>query len=69
MIPARAAQLLAEEHPEFAFNAVQLQSLCRKQLVPCIQLPTCGTQRRYRYMVHYPTLVKHLQGCLKTAIS
>lgn len=69
MILTKAARLLAEEHPEFAFTAAQLQGMCRKRLIPCLSMPTCGTQRKYRHMVVYPTLVAHLKSCQRPAIS
>lgn len=69
MLLSRAARLLEEEHPEIAFSAAQLQSMCERYTVPCMRIPTCGLTRKYRHMVHYPTLVRHLKDCLQTAIS
>ena len=68
MLLARAAALLAEEYPEIAFSACQLQNMCKKRTIPCMVMPTCGMSRKYRHMVHYPTLVKHLQNCIQPVI-
>lgn len=64
-----ASRLLAEEHPEFAFSAAQLQSMCKRRLIPCLCLPTCGLERKYRHMVNYHEVVRHFKSCLRTAIS
>lgn len=64
-----AARLLAEEHPEFAFSAAQLQGMCKKRVLPCMSLPTCGVQRKYRHMVYYPDVVRFFEGCQRSAIS
>lgn len=69
MLLTKAARLLEQEHPEFAFTASQLQSMARKRLIPCLSLPTCGTQRKYRHMVVYTELVRHLKSCQQPAIS
>ena len=69
MTLAKASDLLAEEYPEIAFSPVQLKNMCNNHTIPCIEVPNCGLQRKYRHMVHYPTLVRHLKGFLQTAIS
>jgi hypothetical protein len=68
MLLTRAAALLAEEHPEIAFSAVQLRDMCSRRTIPCMEVPTCGMTRKYRHMVHYPTLVKFLKGCIQPVI-
>lgn len=68
MTMTMAAKLLADEHPEFAFSAVQLQRMASKRVIPSLEIPACGLKRKYYRMVNYPALVKHLQGCYKTAI-
>ena len=69
MLLATAARLLEEEYPEMAFSAAQLGSMCRKRVIPCINMPTCGMSRKYRNMVYYPQLVSFLKRCQQTAIS
>ena len=69
MTLAKASDLLVAEHPEIAFSAVQLRNMCKTRTIPCVEVPNCGLQRKYRHMVHYPTLVRHLKGFLQTAIS
>lgn len=69
MTLAKAARYLAEEHPEFAFSAGQLQNLCRTRAIPCLSLPTCGLERKYRHMVVYHELVRHFKQCQRPAIS
>jgi hypothetical protein len=69
MLLTKAAKLLAEEHPEFAFTAAQLQGMCKRRLIPCLCLPTCGMERKYRHMVIYPEIVRHFKSCQRSAIS
>ena len=65
----QAARLLAEEHPEIAFSAVQLRSMAQRRVIPCLQLQSCGTIRKTYKMVNYPELVKHLLSCKIDAIA
>jgi hypothetical protein len=68
MLLSRAARFLAEEHPEIAFSECQLQNMCDTHTIPCMAVPTCGMTRKYRHMVHYPTLVKFLKGYIQPVI-
>ena len=56
-----ASATLKEKYPHFFFSENQLRSMCIKQLVPHLEMPTCGTQRKVRYMVRVRELVNHFK--------
>lgn len=64
---ALAESLLLRFHPNFYFDAKTLQTMCIKQLVPHLEMPTCGLTRKVRYMVRVGDIVKHLKKKEKTA--
>lgn len=69
MLLSRAAKYLEEEYPEIAFSAAQLQNMCETYTIPCMRVPTCGLTRKYRHMVYFPELVRHLKTFKQTTIS
>lgn len=66
---AKAARLLAQEHPDFAFTAEQLRRMAHRRVIPCLTMQSCGNIRTTYNMVNYPELVKHLLKCKQEAIT
>ena len=64
---SEASKILEERFPRFYFKAKALQTMCIKQLVPHLEMETCGLTRKVRYMVRVGDIVKHLKKKEKTA--
>lgn len=63
----QAADILSENYPHFYFTETQLRTMCVKQLVPHLEMPTCGRLRRVRYMVRIRELVNYFKKQYKPA--
>ena len=63
----QAAKILKEKFPRFFFDSRTLQTMCIKQLVPHLEMPTCGLHRKVRYLIRVGDLVKHLKRQEKSA--
>lgn len=58
----RAAAVLAEAHPEYAFTARELREMCDGCVVPCMILQGKGLVRKARYFVSVEKLVKFFKS-------
>ena len=63
-----AAILLADEHPNFAFSAVQLRRFARKKIIPTVEMPACGVLHPSYHYVNYDELVTFFKRCYKPSI-
>lgn len=63
----QAECLLLRFHPESYFSESQLRTMCIKRLMPHMELPTCGRQRKVRYMVRVREIVNHFKKQHKPA--
>lgn len=62
-----AEQVLKEQFPHFYFSESQLRTMCIKRLMPHMEMPTCGRQRKVRYMVRVREIVNHFKKQYKPA--
>ena len=57
----KAAEVLAERYPEYAFSARVLREMCDARVVRCMMVPSNGLQRTCRYFVRPAQVVEDLR--------
>lgn len=62
-----ASDMLKEKYPHFFFSETQLRNMCKKRLVPHMEMPTSGRQRKVRYTIRIRELVNHFKKHYKPA--